>query len=326
MIRAVGRALAIFDAFDNDRLSLSLQEIAERIRMPKTTAFRLVNTLLRAGFLIRMDNQQYCLSLKLVRLAGMVRSTLSIREIVRPVMLEVNELTQETITLNAAVGSERMVLEVVDTPAPLMLMARPGQHQPMLLGASNRVLMAYMSEAELDKVLKVTAADRPDFDRVALERELARFRRQGYALSRGQRVPGLTAIAVPIFDIQGHVPYCLALTGPSVRVDPRDNEFAEILMAAGRETSSRLGASPSAMSDFSAARESHEAWGRAAPAAVTKSAALAGRDSTAAGTSRTAKAPTSTPAAGGRKAGSATRAAGSAAAPQSTRKRKSEVT
>jgi DNA-binding IclR family transcriptional regulator len=64
MIRAVGRALAIFDAFDNEHLSLSLQEIAERIRMPKTTAFRLVNTLERAGFLIRMDNQQYCLSLK----------------------------------------------------------------------------------------------------------------------------------------------------------------------------------------------------------------------------------------------------------------------
>ena len=114
MIRAVGRALAIFDAFDNEHLSLSLQEIAERIRMPKTTAFRLVNTLERAGFLIRMDNQQYCLSLKVARLGGLVRSTLSIREIARPVMLEVNEQTQETITLNTVVGNERMVLEVVD--------------------------------------------------------------------------------------------------------------------------------------------------------------------------------------------------------------------
>jgi IclR family transcriptional regulator, KDG regulon repressor len=68
MIRAVGRALAIFDAFDIDHTSLSLQEIGQRIKMPKTTAFRLVNTLEQAGFLIRMDNQQYCLSLKLARL------------------------------------------------------------------------------------------------------------------------------------------------------------------------------------------------------------------------------------------------------------------
>jgi DNA-binding IclR family transcriptional regulator len=243
MIRAVGRALAIFDAYDNEHLSLSLQDIAERIRMPKTTAFRLVATLERAGFLIRMDNQQYCLSLKMVRLGGLVRSTLSIREIARPVMLQVNEQTSETITLNTIVGTDRMVLEVVDTPSPLMSMARLGQHQPMFLGASSRILMAHMEPAELDRVLKVTAAG-VDFDRPAFDRELARFQRQGYALSRGQRVSGLTAIAVPLFDINGRVPHCLALTGPSVRIDPRDLDLAEIMMAAGRDISTRLGASP----------------------------------------------------------------------------------
>ena len=244
MIRAVGRALAIFDAFDNEHLSLSLQEIAERIRMPKTTAFRLVATLERAGFLIRMDNQQYCLSLKVARLGGLVRSTLNVRDIARPVMLEVNEKTQETITLNTVVDTDRMVLEVVDTPSPLMSMARLGQHMPLFLGASSRIILAHMETAEVDRVLKVTAAGRKDFDRAAFDRELARFRKQGYALSRGQRVPGLTAISVPLFDIKGDVRHSLALTGPSVRVDPRDHDLAEIMMAAGREISTRLGASP----------------------------------------------------------------------------------
>ncbi|MBC7378895.1 MAG: IclR family transcriptional regulator [Burkholderiaceae bacterium] len=248
MIRAVGRALAIFDAFDNDHLSLSLQEISERIRMPKTTAFRLVNTVERAGFLIRMDNQQYCLSLKLVRLAGMVRSTLSIRDIARPVMAEINAQTSETITLNTISGTERMVLEVVDTPSPLMSMARQGQHMPLLLGASSRILMAHMDEAELEKVLKVTAAGK-DLDRAAFDRELARFRRQGYALTRGQRVAGLTAIAVPVFEIDGKVRHCLVLTGPSVRVDAMDLDFAEIMIAAGRDLSNRLGAQPAPVGD-----------------------------------------------------------------------------
>jgi DNA-binding IclR family transcriptional regulator len=243
MIRAVGRALAIFDAFDNEHLSLSLQEIAERIRMPKTTAFRLVNTLERAGFLIRMDNQQYCLSLKVARLGGLVRSTLSIREIARPIMLEVNRQTHETITLNTVMGTDRMVLEVVDTPSPLMSMARLGQHMPLLLGASARVIMAYMEPDELERVLKANAKGL-DIDRPALERELARFRKQGYALSRGQRVPGLTAISVPLFDINGKVRNSLSLTGPSIRVDPIDLDLAEIMMTAGRDISTRLGASP----------------------------------------------------------------------------------
>lgn len=243
MIRAVGRALAIFDAYDNDHLSLSLQEIAERIKMPKTTAFRLVNTLERAGFLVRMDNQRYCLSLKLARLGGLVRRTMSILEIARPVMLQVNEQVSETIALNAVVGSERMVLDAVDTPSPLMSMARPGEHQPLLLGASGRMLMAHMKPDVLEAVLKANVRG-TDFDRAAFDREIARFRRQGYAISRGQRVQGLTAIAVPIFDIHDEVKYSLALTGPSVRVDPRDHELVEVMIQAGRDISSRLGASP----------------------------------------------------------------------------------
>ena len=271
MIRAVGRALAIFDAFDNDHLSLSLQDIAERIRMPKTTAFRLVATLERTGFLIRLDNQQYCLSLKLARLGGLVRSTLSIRDIARPAMLHVNELTRETVTLNTVVGNERMVLDVIDTPSPLMSMARPGQHMPLLLGASSRILMAYMEPDELERVLKANTAGMPDFDRAAFDRELARFRRQGFALTRGQRVAGLTAIAVPIFDIAGNVPHCLALTGPSVRIDPRDSDLSDILVAAGRDISNRLGASPEHALDLKLLLE--DSKGERTPAAKKKPAA-----------------------------------------------------
>ena len=38
MIRAVGRALAIFDAYDNEHLSLSLQEIADELGISKESA------------------------------------------------------------------------------------------------------------------------------------------------------------------------------------------------------------------------------------------------------------------------------------------------
>jgi len=203
----------------------------------------------------------------------MVRSTLSIRDIARPILAEVNSKTSETITLNTISGHERMVLEVVDTPSPLMSMARQGQHMPLLLGASSRILMAHMDKAELEQVLKVTAAGK-DLDRPALDRELSRFLRQGYALSRSQRVAGLTAIAVPVFEIDGRVRHCLALTGPSVRVDAMDLDFAEIMIAAGHDLSNRLGAQPAAVGDATEAAEK-------TVKATTKTAAKAGAKSVA---------------------------------------------
>ncbi|HYG91748.1 MAG TPA: IclR family transcriptional regulator [Azospirillum sp.] len=240
MSRAVARALAIFDAFDAAHTAMTLQEIAQRLQMPKTTAFRLVNTLEKAGFLVRLETQEYCLSWKLVRLSGLVKSNLGIRETARPVMIELSRRSGETITLNALSGIERVCIEVIDTPSPLMSIVKPGEHVPLLFGATGRLLMAYMSSEELEEVLR-RSPQGSTIDRVALQRELERFRAQGYALTSGQRVPGVTAISVPIRDMKETVRYCLSLTGPSVRVDGSVPEFVQLMVNAGADISRRLG-------------------------------------------------------------------------------------
>lgn len=240
MTRAVRRALSIFDAFDDNNRVLTLQQISERAGMAKATTFRLVNTLQKTGFLVRLENQQYCLSRRLTKLAGLVRSPLRVRELAKATMVEINELTGETITLNEISEFERVCIEVVDTPAPLMTIVSLGDHVPLLFGATGRMLLAYMSDEELDLVLKKTPNGNK-IDRNSLDRELARFRQQGYAITRGQRVPGVTSIAVPLFELSGQVRHSLALTGPSIRVDARDSEFIGIMQAAGREISLHLG-------------------------------------------------------------------------------------
>lgn len=241
MIRAVERALAIFDAFDREHQSLTLQEIGDRIGMPKATTFRLVNTLHNSGFLVRLEGQRYSLSLKVVRLAGLVRSTISVREIARPTMAEVSERTGETVTLNARLGRERICIDVVETPAPLMTIVKPGEHVSLLFGATARLLLAYMGEAEIDAVV---AADAPSgFDPEALKAQLAAYRRDGYAHTSNQRIQGVTAVAVPLFDVEEQVHHTLAITGPSVRMDPGIDGLIGVMQDAGQRISALLGSS-----------------------------------------------------------------------------------
>ena len=85
-MRAVQRIFAIFESFTAERSSLTLQEIADRIDLPKSTAFRIVQSLEQAGYLVRLEDQKYCLSFRFTRLAGSVKSTLGIREIARPII------------------------------------------------------------------------------------------------------------------------------------------------------------------------------------------------------------------------------------------------
>lgn len=237
MTRAVSRALAIFDAFDRDHLGLTLQEIGERIGMAKATTFRLVNTLEREGYLVRRQNHRYCLSLKIVRLAGLVEETMTVREAARSAMHDLARRTGETITLSSRVHDERIVIDVVDTPSPLMAVVRPGERYGLLWGAASRVLFAHMPESER---LDLLASLEPDM-REAMAGELRAVMASGFGVTSGQRVPGLTAIAVPVFDHSGAAGTCLSLSGPTVRVEPREAEFVALLKEAGRTVSARLG-------------------------------------------------------------------------------------
>jgi len=240
MVRAVTRALSILDAFDEARPSLTMQQIGSHIGMPKATTFRLVQTLERAGYLIRLEDQRYCLSFKLLRLAGLVRSTLPIRDICRPTLVEIAQQTGETVTLNLLNGHERICLDVVDTPSPLMSVARAGEHIPLLKGATGKLFMAHMDKATLERVLKASPGGRK-VKRLALAREFGRIRRQGYATSHGERVAGLSAISVPLHGLEEGVTHCLSLTGPTVRMEKREAAFLRIMLAAAAELSSRLG-------------------------------------------------------------------------------------
>lgn len=241
MMRAVARTLAIFECFSNERPSLTLQEIANRIRLAKSTTFRLVQSLDEAGYLVRLDNQEYCLSFRFTRLAGLVRSTLDIRQLARTVLAELARRSRETVTLNMVSDRHRVCIDVIDTPSPLMSVTKPGERVRLIDGATAKTLMAFLPKKELQKAvayaIKVTGKKRADF-----VRELARIREEGYAVTHGERVLGLTAVTSAVADREGEVRYCVTVTGPTVRLQPRVPELVKLVTAAAADISRRLGA------------------------------------------------------------------------------------
>lgn len=241
MMRAVERALSIFDAFDTENPTLTLQGIGARIGLSKATTHRLVNSLNASGYLVRVGNHKYSLSLKFVRLAGLVRSTLTVRDIARPVMTEIADATGETIVLNTVSGNERICIEVIETPAALMHIVKPGEHVPLVHGATGKILLAHMDDKQVEKILN-SSKDNKTINRKAFFAQLKKFRKQGFSHTSGERALGVTAISVPLFSIDGSVNDCLTLSGPSIRVDPRVEEFKKIMLKAGAAISNMLGA------------------------------------------------------------------------------------
>jgi len=240
MMRSVQRILAVFESFSRTRNSLTLQEISNRIDLPKSTAFRIVQSLEKAGYLVRLDNQEYCLSFRFTRLAGLVNSTVDIRELARPVMVKLAEQTKETITLNTVSGRDRVCIDVIDTSSPLRSVTKPGEHIRLSDGSSAKMLMAYMPRKELATVLAYVTrtSKRKQSEMLA---ELARIRQEGYAVSHGDRVLGLSAVTAPITDMNEDARYCLTIAGPTVRLQSREEDFIKLVVKAAGDISRRYG-------------------------------------------------------------------------------------
>jgi len=241
MMRSVQRILAIFESFSAERSSLSLQEIADRIDLPKSTTFRIVQSLERAGYLVRLEDNQYCLSFRFTRLAGLVRSTLTIREIARPFLLELAEQTKETVSIHTVNGGNRVCIDAVSTgTAPLRAVVQAGEQIPLLAGSASKVLMAYLPKTDLTPIVASVARARKMTKTDVLE-ELAQVRDQGYAVSHGERLLGISAISAPIKDFNEEVHYCLSVGAPTVRMQMHEKEFIKLAVTAAVDISRQYG-------------------------------------------------------------------------------------
>lgn len=240
-IRAVLRALAVLECFEAQRPHLTLQALVDRLGLPKTTVFRLVQTLLAAGWLVQKENQEFSLSFRLLQLGSVVQGTLGVLDVARPEMLALAERTGETVEMSLRTGPcERTCVEVVESRQALKSIVRVGERIPFEAGATSKVFLAHLSPTELDQAFRDGTGGLAA-RREALLRELPRIRRQGFAATHGERVPGASAVSVPIFGLSGRHEYCLTVLGPSARFRARLDEFRHEALRAGRVISARLG-------------------------------------------------------------------------------------
>jgi DNA-binding IclR family transcriptional regulator len=239
-MRTIERAMSVLEAFTQTEPSMPLHVIATRIKLSKPTTFRLINCLVDLGYLVRLSTQDYCLSMKILHLAGQVRGTLSIREVAHETMQKLARQTDETIALNMVDGFDRVCIDAVDSSSRLVSVMRPGDRAPLGVGASTKVLLAYLPRNEISDALDNLSRKRK-INKTKLRAELQQIRDRGYAITHGEVTLGNVAVAAPIFDADGRVRYSISLSCPAFRYEPRKQEFLQLVIKGAAEISRRNG-------------------------------------------------------------------------------------
>lgn len=196
---AVDRALSLLSAFRTGDVSLSVTELAERTRLYKSTVLRLLASLAHAGLLRKTPDGLWALGPEVARLASLYTASFSLEDVVLPVMKDLVARTGESVALHVRQGEQRLCLFRVDSPQLLRDHVRSGDVLPLDRGAGGRVLMAF------------SGAKGKVYDRI---------RQEGYILSTGDRVPGLTGVSAPVWKAGHELVGALTLTVPEVRFKP----------------------------------------------------------------------------------------------------------
>lgn len=232
----------ILALFSMDRTELSISEIEEALGYPKSTVFRILDTLEKFNYIERnQDNHRYRLGFNFFRLGSIVQNQLDIRKVSLPTMHKLVDLSSETVELNIRDGLSRVCVEKVDSPQTVRNFVRIGERKPLHLGASGKVLLTFMSEVEREKILYNIVRDE-HLDKAALARDIEKIKAQGYAVTRGERIPDSFAIAAPLFDREDQTVASLTIAGPLQRLtDERERELVEMLLKASMEINVNLG-------------------------------------------------------------------------------------
>jgi len=202
---------------------LGVQEIASRLRLPKSTAYRFVSTLRQLGLLVQdTESRRYRLGARLLSLQPAVIRPVDLRTLALPFLQGLMQRSGETAHLTERRGALAAITEVVEGPSMLRMAPKRGQTFPLHSGALSRAILAYLPPREINQILQARKLKRftpnTPTSAAAVKRTLQEVRRAGYALSLQEVTVGACGISAPILGPNGRVIGSIGVSGPMQRL------------------------------------------------------------------------------------------------------------
>jgi DNA-binding IclR family transcriptional regulator len=222
--QSVQKAITLLRATAASGGGASVSALARTAGLPRATALRLIQTLERDGFLLRVpESDRVLLGPELVRLARQVDLGTMLRELAHSRLGELGEAVRETVTLSVVApdGGLDLVHEVVG-PQHLVPRFWLGQRFPLHASSSGKILLSTYDEARLERFLRdplPALTPHTITTRRALRQELEHVRARGFATTVDELEEGLAGVSAGVFGESGALVGAINVSGLSQRLD-----------------------------------------------------------------------------------------------------------
>ena len=227
LVPGLVRGIEILRLFNRDRPVLASPDMARELDIPRSTVFRLVQTLEYLGLLEATGSgREYCLGTAVLGLGFEVLAAMELPELARPVMERLSAGTGYYSHLVVRDGAEVVVLVRVAGSSAFASSLHVGTRLPAHGTVLGRVILADLEDTELevvfadDQMESFSSQTPKGMDDLKLL--LAQDRERGYALSDGYFETGISAVAAPVRDASGQVTAAINVTVPGALTEGQE--------------------------------------------------------------------------------------------------------
>jgi len=253
MINSVLKAIKILNLFNTAEPRLSLAEISRRLGMPKSTAHNLVTTLLSAGYIEKVDGDEYALGTAPLSLTQNIRVCVEVRDPAAPLLRNLADSTRESVYLTVREQDTALYIYAIESPRRLMARSAVGEYSPLHCTSVGKAILAFLPEEEVNDI--ISREGLPAFtantitDPNSLKEELIETRMRGYSVDRAEHELNTYCIGAPIFSRNGEVIGSCSISGtdPEITKSKLDTLSREVRITA-QEISRRMGYVPASVS------------------------------------------------------------------------------
>jgi DNA-binding IclR family transcriptional regulator len=233
---SIEKALDVLFLLHREAGACGVSQIGRSLGLPKSSAHRLLAALGRRGLVERDESGRYRPGIGLVSLARGALEREPVVAAARPILEAEAEAFGETVFLVGSRGGRLLVLDKAEGTGFLRAAPRVGAAVPVHATAVGKLFLAFGGgEVEWPAGPLERFTPRTPCTRMALEREVARARRNGFAENREEWIPGLAVVAAPVLA-GGRLAAALAVAAPTARLRAlgRGAVAARARAAAGR--------------------------------------------------------------------------------------------
>lgn len=249
-VQVLDRAVAILQVLADAPTELAAADVAERLRIHKSTIHRLLMVLERHRFIRKNPGSgKYALGLKLFELGSRAAKGLSLREHAEPFLARLVRETGETAHIAVLDDGDMVSVANVEGPRTLRMPSTVGRRTPAHCSAVGKAVLAFLPQSTLNELIArrplIALTDRTLATAGALAAELSRIRVRGYAIDDEEIEKGLRCIGAPVSDYTGQVVGALSIAGPTFRITRKKvPALAGSVVAVARDLSVELGYRP----------------------------------------------------------------------------------